>query len=158
VTVSELGSPNPLEAEPLSQVLIGTWKLLSWDEYASDGTVTHPLGVDAVGYLAYTAEGYVFVQMMRSGRGHFSAGDALGVTVREISQTLGFAAYGGTYEIRDDVVVHHVELSPFPNWPDGELIRRVECDGDRLILTTPSRVVDGGSQFSRLTWERVSVH
>jgi hypothetical protein len=158
VTLSDLGARNPLEVEHLSQVLIGTWKLLSWNNYASDGTVTHPLGVDAVGYLAYTSDGYVFVQMMRSGRADFNTGDSLGATVQEISRTLGFAAYGGTYEIRDDVVVHHVELSPFPNWPDGELTRRVEWDGDRLILTTPTRVVHGDSQFSRLTWERASLH
>lgn len=149
-------STDQVGTEHVSRTLLGTWRLVSWESHASDGTVTRPFGDNVIGYLAYTADGYVFVQMMRPGRGNFTGDEVLGGTVQEISQSLGFAAYGGTYEIRDSIVVHHVELSPFPNWPDGELPRRVDWNGDRLVLTTLPTLADGGAREGRLTWERVS--
>ena len=60
-----------------SNPLVGTWKLLSWENRSLDGQVTYPLGEDAVGYISYTQDGYVFVSMMRSDRTQFTSGDLL---------------------------------------------------------------------------------
>lgn len=58
-----------------SNPLVGTWRLLSWENRSLDGRVSHRLGEDAVGYISYARDGYVFVAMMRPDRTEFAAGD-----------------------------------------------------------------------------------
>jgi hypothetical protein len=48
--------------------VVGTWRLKVFGRHTADGNVSFPLGPDAVGYLAYTPDGYVFVSMMRRER------------------------------------------------------------------------------------------
>ncbi len=45
-----------------SNPLIGTWRLISWENRSVvDGQVSYPLGKDAVGYIVYNQDGYMFV-------------------------------------------------------------------------------------------------
>ena len=39
--------------------LVGTWRLVSWETRYEDGSVIHPMGDDAVGFLVYAADGYI---------------------------------------------------------------------------------------------------
>ena len=66
-----------------SNPLVGTWKLVSWENRSLDGQVSYPLGEDAVGYISYSQDGYVFVAMMRSDRTQFTAGDLLRASAEE---------------------------------------------------------------------------
>jgi hypothetical protein len=43
----------------------------------------------------------------------------------------GVVAYAGRYSLHGDRVVHHVELSLFPNWVGTDQMRSVEGTGDR---------------------------
>ena len=46
--------------------LIGTWRLISWENRSVDGQkISYPLGKDAVGYIMYNEDGYMFVAIMR---------------------------------------------------------------------------------------------
>jgi len=45
--------------------LVGTWRLKVFESQAADGNVSFPMGPDALGYLAYTLDGYVFVSISR---------------------------------------------------------------------------------------------
>ena len=45
-------------------------------------------------------------------------------------------------------VIHHVELSLFPNWCGTDQERFIELDGERLTITT-APVQVGGTTFSR---------
>jgi len=138
------------------RTLVGTWRLLSWEARASDGTVSYPFGEQSVGYCVYTVDGHVFGQLMRPGRPSFEGGDILGGSAEENALALqGYIAYGSTYEIEDGTVVHYVEMSLFPNWIGGEQRRNIDWDADRLILTTPPIMTGGGVLVHRLTWERV---
>ena len=67
----------------------------------------------------------------------------------------GFVAYAGRYSFYGDRVVHHVELSLFPNWVRTDQQRSVELSGDRLILSASSLLLAGTQQVPRLVWERV---
>jgi len=60
-----------------SNPLVGTWKLLSWENRSADGEISYPFGEDAVGYLTYNPDGYMFVAMMRPDRMEFTGGDLL---------------------------------------------------------------------------------
>ena len=135
--------------------LLGTWRLLSWENRGAEGEVTHPLGRDAVGYLTYTADGYMFVVLMRAERAAFSADDLLaGSRDERAAAAASYISYAGTYELRASTVVHHVRASLFPNWVGTDQERLVEWDGGRLILSTVPTVFGGQRRTARLVWER----
>ena len=136
--------------------LIGTWRLISWENRSIDGQISYPLGQDAVGYIMYTQDGYMCVAIMRPHRTPFAAGDLLGGSSAEKAQAAEtYVSYCGQYEFRGDVVIHHVELSFFPNWVGIDQERLVDLTGKRLTLSTRPMVFGGRQQTAHLIWERV---
>ena len=136
--------------------LVGAWRLVSWENRAADGQVTYPMGTDALGSLLYTASGRFSVTISRRGRAGFAAGDLLSGASEEKAQAVeGFVAYAGRYSFHGDRVVHHVELSLFPNWVGTDQQRWVVLAGDRLILSASPLLLAGTQQVPRLVWERV---
>jgi hypothetical protein len=134
---------------------VGTWRLKLWETRTADGRVAYPLGRDAVGYLIYTAGGYMAVTMMRVNRPAFASDDLLGGTLEEqATAAAGYVTYCGRYEIRDGTVVHHVELSLFPNWVGSTQVRFAGVEADELTITTEPLAI-GGETINRLVWERV---
>jgi hypothetical protein len=111
--------------------LVGAWRLLSWENRADDGQVSYPMGTDALGYLLS------------------------GATEEKARAVEGFVAYAGRYSFHGDRVVHHVELSLFPNWVGSDQERSVELTGDRLTLSASPLLLAGKQQVPRLVWERV---
>ncbi len=141
-------TPNPL---------IGTWRLMSWENRSIDGQkISYPLGRDAVGYIMYSQDGYMSVTIMRPNRAKFAAGDLLGGSIEEKAQAAEtYVSYCGRYEFRGDTVIHHVELSSFPNWVGVDQERLVKLKGNRLTLSTRPILLGGIEQTAHLNWERV---
>ena len=141
-------TPNPL---------IGTWRLVSWENRSLvDGQISYPLGKDAAGYIMYNQDGYMFVAIMGSNRLKFAANDLLSGTPEEDAQAEEtYVSYCGQYDFDGDKVVHHVELSLFPNWVGVDQERLVELAGNRLTLSTPPILLRGIQQTAHLIWERV---
>jgi len=136
--------------------LVGAWRLVSWENRAADGQVSYPMGPDARGYLLYTGDGRFSVTISRVDRAAFAAGDLLGGTTEEQARAVeGFVAYAGRYSFQGDRVLHHVELSLFPNWVGSDQQRWVELAGDRLTLSASPLLLAGTQQVPRLVWERV---
>ena len=136
--------------------LVGAWRLVSWENRAADGQLSHPMGVDARGYLIYTADGRFSVTISRADRSRFAGGDLLGGTVSEKARASeGFVAYAGRYTRRGDQVVHHVELSLFPNWVGTDQQRLADLSDDTLILSARPLPLGGKQQVPRLIWQRV---
>ena len=137
--------------------LIGTWRLISWENRSVDGQkVSYPLGKDAVGYIMYNEDGYMFVAIMRPNREKFTVGDLLGGSTEEKVQAANtYVSYCGRYEFRGDTVTHHVDLSLFPNWVGVEQERLVEFRGNRLTLSTRPILLGGMQRTAHLIWKRV---
>ena len=137
--------------------LIGTWRLISWETRSVDGQkISYPLGKDAVGYIMYNEDGYMFVAIMRPNRVRFAAGDLLGGSTEEKTQAVDtYVSYCGRYEFNGGTVIHHVDLSLFPNWVGVEQERLVELRGNQLILSTRSILLGGIQRTAHLLWERV---
>jgi hypothetical protein len=140
-----------------SNPLTGTWRLISWENRSVvDGQVSYPLGKDAVGYIMYSQDGYMFVAIMRPDRPKFAAGDLLsGSTEEKAHAASTYVSYCGRYEFRGDTVIHYVELSLFPNWVGVEQERLVDVRGNRLTLSTRPILLGGIQQTAHLIWERV---
>ncbi len=138
-----------------SNPLIGTWRLVSWENRDADGQISHPLGEDAVGYIMYSPDGYMSVAIMRPDRTKFAAGDLLSGSEAEKAHAAGtYVSYCGRYEFRGETVVHQVELSLFPNWVGVAQERLVELKGDRLTLSTRPILLGGMQRSAHLVWKR----
>jgi hypothetical protein len=136
--------------------LIGTWRLISWENRSLDGQISYPLGKDAVGYIMYGQDGYMFVAIMRPDRAKFAVGDLLSGSIEEKAYAAGsYVSYCGRYEFRGDTVIHHVDLSLFPNWVGVDQERLVEVSGNRLTLSTRPILLGGMQRTAHLIWERV---
>ena len=67
-----MGLPGAWGQHQKEQV-IGTWKLISLEYHRSDGEVFFPMGPDAVGWITYTADGRMAVQIMKPDRLRFGS-------------------------------------------------------------------------------------
>jgi hypothetical protein len=95
------------------------------------------------------------VAFMRANRPRFATGDILGGTTEEkVAAAESYVSYCGKYEIQGDKVIHHIEVSFFPNWIGVDQERIFGFDGDRLSLSTPPLLVGGAQQSAYLIWER----
>ena len=135
--------------------LIGAWKLVDYTCKAGNRDLDSPLGPSPVGYILYTADGHMSVQIAAAERPHFATGDLLGGTSAEKETAAdSYIAYCGTYTLFADRVVHHVEQSFFPNRTGTAQTRYYTLEGNRLELTTPPILIDGAEQVCRISWER----
>ena len=146
------------DSRPLRERLVGAWRLVSYEVRDGAGVhVGYPLGDDAVGYLVYTVDGLMSVQIMRLGRTSYLAGGLGDGTDAESAEAArGYVAYAGPYHVeRDSVVVHEPEVSLFPNWVHAPAAREVVLVEPRLELTNPETLPYGGRALTAvLLWER----
>src|SRR5919107_2377877 len=140
-----------------SNPLVGTWRLISWETRSVDGQkISYPFGREAVGYIMYNEDGYMFVAITCPNRQRFAAGDLLsGSTEEKAHAASTYVSYCGKYEFQEDRVIHHVDVSLFPNWVGVDQERLVELTGNRLALSTRPMLLGGIQQTAHLIWERV---
>jgi hypothetical protein len=139
---------------------VGFWSLVSYEVRDGVGVlVGYPLGEDAAGYLHYTVDGFMSVQIMRRDRPRYQAGGlGDGSDAESAAAARGYVAYAGPYRVEgDSVVVHEPEVSLFPNWVHTTMARKVVLDEPRLELTTPESLPFGGQLLTAvLVWERAN--
>ncbi len=149
--------------KPMSNPLVGTWKLISARAIFPDGSVdTEVYGSNPTGYITYAAEGQMMVMFSRSDRPPLS-GDAtspfsasmLSVSVEERAQAFStFSAYAGIYTIKGNTVIHHVEVASIPNRVGKDLVRTFVLNGNQITLKTQPVKSDGVQKVFELLWEK----
>ena len=139
-----------------SNPFVGTWKLVSWEVTLPDGTMHYPYGKDVVGYLIYTADGYMSAEIMNPDRQQsdpsFPLEMATGQTLPDSDRARAFStylSYCGTYTVAGKTVTHHVKAGLIPSWTGSEQVRPFKFDHGFLIITV-------GNQ--KLTWKRAVQH
>lgn len=136
--------------------LVGAWHLVSWD-LALDGVPRpHGFGDDVTGLLLYLVDGHMSAILSDPQRAPLSVEPFAAAPVDERAEaSRAYVSYGGTWSIRDDQVVHHVEFCLLPNWVGTDLVRTVSWQGNDLVLSTaPERDQKGRSVTNRLVWRR----
>ncbi|MCW0482792.1 lipocalin-like domain-containing protein [Gaoshiqia sediminis] len=110
----------------MNSLIIGTWKLKSFELQKTNGQLEYPFGADAVGYVNYSPSGHFSVQYMP----------------KEQSGEIRGISYFGRYEFNreKDYIVHHVEGSLFPSNEGLDKIRHARIRGKGLKLTCPPLV------------------
>jgi hypothetical protein len=135
---------------------LGTWRLISWENRDPAGALGYPLGPEAVGYMTYTADGFMFAQIMAAARAPLATRNPFGGTVAEVAAAgRSHMAYCGTYGVRGGEIVHRVAVSDFPNWVGGEQLRFYKFEDEKLILSAPPFQTKKGEITTFLIWERV---
>ncbi len=138
--------------------------LVDYTSTDQNGTVVRPFGTQLRGQLVYSAptsdslQGHMTVHIMKLARKPWIAPDPFSGTAEErASAAASYIAYAGRFTLYPDRVVHHVELSLFPNWvgPQGEALDQVRYwsfEGDILSLRTPP-IPTGENEFvGTLRW------
>ena len=136
--------------------LHGSWELTHWD-YTVDGVHRgFVMGEDAKGQILYTPEGRMSAILMQADRPPFEVtGFHQGTPEQRDEAALTYVSYGGTFDVEDDRVIHHVEYCLFPDWIGTDLVREVSWDGDKLLLTAiPETTSTGKTVVNRLLWKR----
>lgn len=135
--------------------LVGTWRLVSCVHRLAGGKRRHPFGNRPAGRLVYTEDGFMVVLLMAPGRRPASSSQVFEATEAERARAAaGFLAYSGRCELGADRVVHHVDLSLFPNWVGSAQLRSYRLKGDRVTFATRRFKVRGRWQTASLTWVR----
>lgn len=118
--------------------IVGTWKLVSFENHRPDGSVGRPFGDKPAGYFFYDSAGYLSIHLMRTppisnfpGAANAS-GDA--EKFRELYQA--YVGYFGTYSVdyAKGILVHHVEGSNRPDYTGANEIRPFRIEGNKLII------------------------
>lgn len=149
---------DTLATKPLAQWLIGAWMLESFTSTDENGIVTDAMGPGVKGYIAYGADGWMSVQIMRAGRKPYAIPDLDGGTPEQIVDAAkSYFAYSGpfTTDEANRVVFHHLALSLLPNWVGGKQKRYVKVINDDLMeLSGDPVLIAGKIQTTRLRWHR----
>ena len=141
--------------------LKGTWRLDSFTAADEEDSVTNVMGDGASGFICYSGDGWVSVQIIRANRQRYDIPDVEGGTVEQtLSAARGLFAYAGRYTVDEEnaVVYHHLEFSLIPNWIGSTQKRYITKESENVLILSADPVrmgPDGKKRKSRLRWVKI---
>jgi hypothetical protein len=143
------------QSDSPAATLVGAWRLVSYELAGSDGRVRRPYGPAPAGLLLYSADGYMSVAFAQPDRPGFASGNVLRGTPAEWAACAKtYTSYAGRYEVQEDRVLHHLEVSLYPDWLGTTQERFFTLVGDRLTLRMPPYQQSSVQWLGTLIWER----
>jgi hypothetical protein len=98
----------------LKELLVGTWKIVSWEQNKSDGTKLRQFGADPAGAAFFDANGRYIITVMRSDRANYANNSLWQGTAEENRATAnGTMTYFGTYSVSELIEASQFILSEF---------------------------------------------
>ena len=140
-----------------SQILVGSWRLVSSEGHSSDGSIVYDQGETPTGRVMFDASGRLSLHLTDPNRRNFESGDFLRPTPDELIDAFtGYFGYFGSYSVDEDagVVTFHIEGAAYPNYVGTDQKRFYKIEGNRLILRTPPERAGGADVTYYVTWER----
>ena len=127
---------SSVKSAPSTGSLIGTWRLVSYQDWDASGKLSLPYGEHPRGYFVFDATGHVAINVMRMPPLPPFASKDENVATPEEKQAAydAYAAYFGTYSVETGRFVTHVEGSLYPSYTDTDQPRPFVLSGDTLIL------------------------
>jgi Lipocalin-like domain len=136
--------------------VIGTWKLKSFvREVSGTNERYNQLGDHPNGYVGYSRDGRMYAILVAGDRATPQVDARTDVERLALYKTM--IAYGGTYTVDNEKVVHRVDISWNGAYTGTEQVRFYKLDGDTLTLrTAPNKSpIDGREGVGVLVFERV---
>ena len=140
-----------------SQLLAGSWRLVSSEGHGADGRIVYDQGKEPTGRVMFDARGRMSIHLTDPNRRKFESGDFLRPTPEELIEAFrGYFGYFGSYTMNEEAgtVTFHVEGAAYPNYVGTDQVRFYTIDGDRLTLRTPPERAGGTDVTYYVTWER----
>jgi hypothetical protein len=136
--------------------VIGTWKLKTFvREVLGTNERYNQLGDNPNGYVGYAGDGRMYAILVAGGRAKPQVEAQSDAERLQLYKTM--IAYGGTYTVDNEKVVHHVDISWNGAYTGTQQVRFYKLDGDTLTLkTAPNKSpIDGREGVGILVFERV---
>lgn len=130
-TVAWLSGCTPAEGSG-SQILVGSWRLISSEGHRSDGTIAYDQGESPTGRVMFNAGGRLSIHLTRPDRSNFVSGDFLRPTPEECKDAArDYFGYFGSYTVDEDagIVTFHVEGAAYPNYVGTDQVRYYTMKG-----------------------------
>ena len=133
--------------------MVGTWKLVSDVNTASDGNKIEPFGPAPEGIAIFDSSGHFAIVISRPDLPKFASNNRMqGAPEENKAVVQGSIGFFGNYAVAAGVLVHHVEGGTWPSWIGTDQKRTITSStGDEQIWTTVASF--GGK--SELRWRRV---
>jgi hypothetical protein len=155
ITAVARQAPRWETARMVGDGLVGRWRLVSWSARTADGAVIYPMGERAQGSVVYTPGGWMSGTLAHADRPDLASSDVVGGTEAQRATAFStYVSYCGRYDVEGDTVVHHVDMSLFPNWVGTDQNRQYEISGDELVLRTSAIKIGGQEAQNELRWTR----
>lgn len=131
----------------------GRWEILSWEQVYDDGRTVYPMGENLIGFIEYT-DTSMFIVVKPADRPKFTGGQWSASEAERAAAYSSYLSYAGHYDVEDNIIIHHVEHSIFPNWEGG--VQRRKATLEDGILTLSARFEEGTpeARTARLLWKR----
>ena len=110
--------------------LIGTWKLVAFENRVDNEPPIFQLGAHPTGYINFTREGRVMMILTGEGR-KAGTGDAERAALHKT-----MFAYTGKYLIEGKILIIAVDVSWNEAWNGTEIRRVFRMEGDKLFVET----------------------
>ena len=141
--------------------LEGTWTLESFTGKDEEGNVIDVMGPGATGFISYTSDGWISVEIIKADRMKYRIPDLeRGTDEETLAAARSLFAYAGRYEVDEEnaIVYHNLEFALVPNWIGSSQKRYINrVDDNTLELTAdPARMGPEGKKLnSCLRWNRL---
>ena len=135
ITIAALCIANQSRAADVDRnSLVGTWRFTTFVDTPEGGQPVYAFGKDPIGYFVFTADGHVFMNLMRN-----PPNAPLDGVDPDPDSCLPdwFCAYFGTYSVdrRKSVWVTHVLGSNMPSYLGTDQMRPFTLRGDQLVIS-----------------------
>jgi hypothetical protein len=137
-----------------SDDLIGGWACHRWTISYEDGRVTEPFGTSPVGFILYTADGFMAATIMKAGRKAFAARTPREASVEERAAAFdGYFSYAGRWRLVDGRIEHLVSVALNPGLIGTSQWREATLDAGTLTLSVDEHTVHGVRRHA-IEWRR----
>ncbi len=151
------GQTKISKADKTKVQLVGSWRLLSYEDRDSSGTILYPYGKLPTGLIIYDSTGHMAVQIMKTPPPDVASDDWDKFTMTErVALYDGYVAYFGRYEVdvTRKVVIHLPEADLSRLYIGRREERHFQLAGNQLILsetwTQSGKKWSGFRTFKRL--------
>jgi hypothetical protein len=151
-------SCNSNSIHELCKKIIGVWWLLSREDFTADGSsrIDPSLGANPLGILTYTPSRFA-AQFMKRNRSNDNS-EEISIPGRNNTGAIGgYDAYFGTYEVDKESgeVIHHLEGALTVSNVGINVSRKLQVEGDRLVIQLDTTTADGEQITRTLKWQRI---
>lgn len=139
----------------LRAALLGTWHLREAFAVDAKGHRLYDVyGVAPSGVIHYGVDGRMMALITHGGRERLSGDRQAAPADERAAAYKSSIAYAGRYELTGDWVLHHVDISTYPNWVGSALRRQLHLEDDCVVLLTAPQMQDGRETVMKLVWQR----